>query len=149
MALEGYDAVLDAFSRSSFTPAKQQVVCLAINCENERTCRMAGHTVLARQAELPEDVIRVIREGEPAADPPLEAPRRFAAAMTTERGHVGNAAVERFPAIGFTRAPGARGDPRHRREDALGLRQPRGPHAERRLHGADGLDPPASRADAA
>ena len=103
-ALEGYGAVFDAFSRSSFTPAEQQVVYLAINYENECAYCMAGHSVLAAKAGVPADAIEAIREGRPIADRRLEALRRFAAAMTAERGHVGQAAVERFLAAGFTRA---------------------------------------------
>ena len=101
-ALEGYAAVFDAFSRSSFTPVEQQVVYLAINYENECAYCMAGHSALAAKAGVPAGAIEAIREGQAVADPRLEALRRFAAAMTAERGHVGAAAVERFLAAGFT-----------------------------------------------
>ena len=79
------------------------MVTLAISYENECAYCMAGHSVLARQAGVAPEVVEAIREGQVIADPRLEALRRLAAAMTTERGHVGAAAVERFLAAGFTK----------------------------------------------
>lgn len=101
--LKTYNEAYASFAKSSFTPAEQQLIYLAINFENGCGYCMAGHTVLARGAKAPEDAVQAIRNGTPIADARLEALRTFVQAMVVERGHVGDAAVERFVAAGFTR----------------------------------------------
>lgn len=104
VALEAYDTLFNLVSRSSFTPAEQQVAYLAINVFHGCEYCTAGHTYLALNAHLDEDAISALRDGRPIADPRLQALRVFAEAVVKERGFVGNAAVEAFIAAGFTKA---------------------------------------------
>lgn len=90
--------------KASFTPAEQQVVFLTISVLHECSYCTAGHTYLARAANLPEDVIQALRLGKALADPRWQALRSFAEAVVRERGFVGDAALDTFIAAGFSRA---------------------------------------------
>jgi AhpD family alkylhydroperoxidase len=48
VTLEAYNALFGLFGKSSFTPAEQQVVYLAINVVNECEYCTSGHSVLAK-----------------------------------------------------------------------------------------------------
>jgi uncharacterized peroxidase-related enzyme len=102
-ALEGYATLFAIFDKSSFTPAERQVVYLTSNFENECHYCMAGHTVLAKMAHVPEQAIKALREGTPIADEKLEALRRFTAKIVTQRGWVADADVEAFLAAGYSK----------------------------------------------
>ena len=50
VTLEAYNTLFGLFGKSSFTPAEQQVVYLAINVVNECEYCTSGHSVLAKHA---------------------------------------------------------------------------------------------------
>jgi uncharacterized peroxidase-related enzyme len=102
-ALEGYDTLFGLVGKTTLTPIEQQVAFLAVSYENECAYCMAGHTALASMAKVPAPVVAALREGQAVADPRLEALRRFAGAVTRQRGDVGDAATEAFLEAGFTK----------------------------------------------
>jgi uncharacterized peroxidase-related enzyme len=104
VTLEGYNTLIGLFGKSSFTPAEQQVVYLAINVVNECEYCTSGHSVLAKMAGLDAETISALRENRPLSTPRLEVLRRFAEAVVHERGFVGDAAVDIFLKAGFTKA---------------------------------------------
>jgi AhpD family alkylhydroperoxidase len=104
ITLEAYDTLFGLIGKSSFTPAEQQVVYLAINVFHECEYCTAGHTWLARNAHLDEEAIQALRNSMPNADKRLEALRSFAETVVRERGFAGDAAVDAFIAAGFTKA---------------------------------------------
>jgi AhpD family alkylhydroperoxidase len=57
VTLEAYNALFGLFGKSSFTPAEQQVVYLAINVVNECEYCTSGHSVLAKMAGLDAETI--------------------------------------------------------------------------------------------
>jgi uncharacterized peroxidase-related enzyme len=103
VALEGYDTLFGLVGKTSFTPAEQQLLFVAISVANECEYCVSGHSVLAKMAGLPADVIAALRDQTPITDARLDALRRFAVAVVTERGFVPDAEVEAFLAAGFTR----------------------------------------------
>lgn len=103
-ALEGYMTLWAIFEKSSFSPAERQVVYLTAIYENDCHYCMAGHSVLAKMANVPADAIAAIRDGRPIADARLEALHRFTGAIVRQRGFVAETAVDAFLAAGFTRA---------------------------------------------
>jgi AhpD family alkylhydroperoxidase len=103
-ALEGYNRLFGLVGKTSFTPAEQQAVYLAVNVMHECEYCTAGHTYLARMAKLPEDAIQALRDSKPIADVRLQALRSFAERVVRERGFVGDSAVDAFIAAGFTKA---------------------------------------------
>ena len=104
VTLEAYDTLFGLVARSSFTPVEQQVAYLAINVLHACEYCTAGHTWLARNAHVPEDVIQALRNGTPIPDARLRALRLFADTVVRERGAAGDAAVDAFIAAGFTQA---------------------------------------------
>lgn len=100
-ALEAYGALWGIAEKTGFTAIERNVAYLAIIYENECTYCMAGHTNLSKMAKVSDAVISAVREGRPIADPRLEALRRFAAAVTRNRGVASPAEVEAFKAAGY------------------------------------------------
>lgn len=103
VALEAYDELFGLVAKSSLTPVEQQVAFLAVNVYHGCEYCTTGHTFLARNAKVPEDVIQALRTGTPIADARLQALRVFAEKVVEERGHAGDAAVDAFIAAGFTK----------------------------------------------
>jgi AhpD family alkylhydroperoxidase len=101
--LAGYTALLEEFSRSSFTAHEQQVVYFSANFENDCRYCMAGHTAMAKMQEMEPAVINALRAGEPLPDARLEALHRFATLVVRNRGWVDEADVDAFIASGFTK----------------------------------------------
>ncbi len=102
--LEAYEKLFELVGKTSFSPAEQQVVFLTISVFHECRYCTAGHTYLARAANLPEDVIQALRDGQAIADARLQALRSFAETVVRERGFVGDAALDAFIGAGFSRA---------------------------------------------
>lgn len=102
--LEGYQRLFKLSTQSSMSPAEVQLVYLAVSVFHECEYCAAGHTYLARTAKLDEDAIQAVRNGKPIADPRLQILREFTEAVVRQRGFVGDAAVEKFTAAGFTQA---------------------------------------------
>ena len=65
VTLEAYNALFGLFGKSSFTPAEQQVVYLAINVVNECEYCTSGHSVLAKMAGLDAETISALRDNRP------------------------------------------------------------------------------------
>jgi AhpD family alkylhydroperoxidase len=101
--LEGYDTLFGLVGKSTLTPAEQQVVFMSINYENECEYCMAGHSVLAKMAKLPDAAIAALRENGTLADKRLEVLHVFTQKVVRQRGQVGDAAVAAFLAAGFTK----------------------------------------------
>lgn len=102
--LDGYRQLFALVGKTSFTPAEQQVVFLAVSSLHECRYCVAGHTYLGRMVKLPEDAIQALREGQPVADARLQALRTFTEQVVQRRGDAGDAAVAALLAAGYTRA---------------------------------------------
>lgn len=105
LALGAYDGLFNAVARqSTFTPAEQQAIYLAINVFHECEYCTSGHTWLARNAKLDEQAISALRNNTPIADTRLEALRVFAVKVVEARGFAGDGAVDQFISAGFSKA---------------------------------------------
>lgn len=102
-----YAAYLETYrlftEETSLTPLEQQVVMMASNFENRCHYCCAGHTMLMKMIDAPDDVIEALRDGRKLADPKLEALRTFARDLLLMRGHVGDERLEAFLAAGYDR----------------------------------------------
>jgi AhpD family alkylhydroperoxidase len=103
IALQSYDFLFGQFSKSSFTPAEQQVVYLAINYDNNCEYCMAGHSYLATAAGVPAQAIQALRDGERVADGKLEVLRQFVSAVVVNRGDIAEEQTDAFIAAGFSK----------------------------------------------
>jgi uncharacterized peroxidase-related enzyme len=104
VALEAYDSLFGLVGRSTLTPAEQQVAYLAVNVMHECEYCTAGHTYLARAAQLDEAAIQSLRNGTALANPRLQALRAFTERVVSTRGQIGDEAVAAFLAAGFSKA---------------------------------------------
>lgn len=100
-ALEAYATLWTIAERTSLTRVERNIVYLAIIYENECGYCMAGHSNLSRMAKVDPADIAAVRDGEPIADPKLEALRAFAATVTRNRGFVTDSEVAAFKAAGY------------------------------------------------
>jgi len=102
--LNAYQTLFSLSATSSLSPQEQQVVYLAVSALHECEDCVAGHTYLARTAQLPESAIAALRAGSPIPDARLQTLRRFAEQLVRERGSVGDEAVAAFLRAGYSRA---------------------------------------------
>lgn len=105
VALAAYTSMYNSLTgQGSLTAQEQQVAFQTVNVLHGCEYCTAGHTYLSRMAQVPEDVIEAQRAGkEIVGHDRYEALRRFTAAVVSERGMVGDAALEAFLAAGFTK----------------------------------------------
>lgn len=100
--VEGAWAMLGAFSRTSFSPAEQQLIALAVSVENNCRYCAAAHSLMGRGAGLSEADLDALRRQRPLADPRAEALRSFITALVRQRGAVPQSEVQAFLAAGFS-----------------------------------------------
>lgn len=102
-ALAGFQQLRSAFARSSLSPLEQEVVYLTVAKANACHYCTAQTGAFAEGPEA-EAIAEAIRAERPIRSPRLQALRRFALAMTEQRGWVSDTHIEEFVAAGFTRA---------------------------------------------
>ncbi len=104
-ALEGYLKLAGIFERSSFSPAEQQVIALAVSVENGCDFCVSAHSFMARNlAKVGSGEVNARRDGGPLNDLRLDALATFVRQIVRQRGWVDNADIEVFIDAGFTRA---------------------------------------------
>ena len=96
-----YLSSFDEFAKTSFSAIEREVVLIATSVENNCTYCVAGHTGLAKRADMPADVLEALRAGTPLPDPKLNALRDFTQTMVLKRGLVEEADVARFLSAGY------------------------------------------------
>lgn len=102
--LETYRTVADIFdNKTNLTPTERQVIAMTNNRLNGCTYCMAAHTSIMQGLNVPEDVIKALREGTPIADPKLEALRVFAEKVNLNRGRMNDEDIDALMAAGYTK----------------------------------------------
>jgi len=91
-------------SKSAFSPVEQQVVMMTANFENRCHYCMAGHSwVMTEFQKISREIIEDLRNGRPLAEPRLEALHVFTKQLIENRGHVGDADLQKFLDAGYTK----------------------------------------------
>lgn len=103
-ALKAYVLLGALLEKSSFTPAEQQLLFLAISLENRCEYCVAAHSTVAKMQQVPDDVVESLRENRPVADVRLQALNRFTRNVVRERGWISEKEIEGFLSAGFTKA---------------------------------------------
>jgi uncharacterized peroxidase-related enzyme len=104
-ALQGALAISEAFSKTSLSPAEQQLVALAVSEANDCEFCMAAHSTLAKHAaRVAPAIVAAVRSREPLADAKLDALVTFTRKIVEERGFVADADVAAFLGAGYTKA---------------------------------------------
>ncbi|MBN3563795.1 carboxymuconolactone decarboxylase family protein [Aliamphritea spongicola] len=101
---EIYNSAFGLFMKeSSFSPLEQQVVFMTANYENNCHYCIPGHTWMMHHANMPEEVIEALREGNPLPDPKLQVLHEFTKNLLNDRGHIGNEKLESFLSAGYSK----------------------------------------------
>ncbi|BAO92899.1 alpha/beta fold hydrolase [Caballeronia cordobensis] len=100
-ALGAYIAMLQALGASSLDPIAQQVAMVAASHANAADYGIAVHATLAAKLGASAEVVRALRSGSAIQEPALEAVRRFATSIATNRTQVSDSDVNAMKAAGF------------------------------------------------
>lgn len=100
-ALATYLAFQNA--KSSISGKAREVVNLVVSQVNECEYCLAAHTLLGKMNGFTDDQIIEIRHGHASFDRKLDALARLTKGITQSRGHVVQALVEAFFAVGWTK----------------------------------------------
>jgi uncharacterized peroxidase-related enzyme len=104
-ALQGALAIGEAFSKSTLSPAEQQLVALAVSEANDCQFCVAAHSTIAKHmAKADPALVAAVRDREPLADPKLDALVTFTRKVVEQRGFVAEADLAAFLNAGYTRA---------------------------------------------
>ena len=102
--LKGFLAVRDLYQAGTFTGDEIQVLSLTAAFENDCAWCMAFHTMMAHKEGVSAASIAALREGRSPVEPRLAALSDFARSMVQQRGSVSSEDLERFRAVGYSRA---------------------------------------------
>jgi pimeloyl-ACP methyl ester carboxylesterase/alkylhydroperoxidase family enzyme len=101
--LGAYLSWLQALGTTSLEPVAQQVAMTAASHANAADYGVAVHATLAAKLGASPEVVSALRAGSALADPKLEAVRRFATAIVTQRTQVSDSDVNALTAAGLDR----------------------------------------------
>jgi AhpD family alkylhydroperoxidase len=100
--LQGYSTLWDLFDATTLSPVERQVVYLTANYENECDYCVPWHSLLAREAGMPQHEIEALRAGARMSDARLEALRSFTRSLIANRGKVSGAERQAFFDAGYS-----------------------------------------------
>lgn len=104
VALKAYLELSNLVGQSSFSPEEQQAVLLAVSLENNCDYCVAAHSmVAAKMAGMPISRLDALRKEVALDNSRLNALVDFTRHIVRSRGFVGEPAVEKFLAAGFTK----------------------------------------------
>ena len=101
--VNAYLALGRLFNETSLLPAERQVVLLTVSFENESEYSMSAHTVTAKIAGVPDEIIERLREGRALPYAKLEALRLFTRKLVSSRGRPTKEDVQAFFSAGYDR----------------------------------------------
>jgi len=104
VALKAYLVLSAALAEGTLSNAERQIVLLTASYENECRYCMAAHTTIAAGQKVDKSVVDALREGQPIADPKLEALRAFTREMVVNRGRLSSSDVQKVIDAGYTQA---------------------------------------------
>jgi len=100
-ALGAYITMLQSLDASSLDPVAQQVALGSASRANSADYGVAVHAALAAKLGASADVVNALRNGGAISDVKLEAVRRFAAAIASNRTQVSDSDVNALKAAGY------------------------------------------------
>lgn len=103
-ALKAYLGLGELLEQTSFTPAEQQVIFLAVSRENRCEYCVGAHSVIAKMQQVQPDVIEALRKDTPIVDSRLQTLTHFVRSVVRNRGWIPEEELEEFLSAGFTRA---------------------------------------------
>ena len=100
-ALEAYATLLQSLGKTSLDPIAQQVAMVAASRANAADYGIAVHATLAARLGAPAAVVKALRDGSSLEDTKLEAVRRFADAIASNRTQVSDSDIRALKAAGL------------------------------------------------
>lgn len=102
--LDAYTYTYNSFrANSGFNPVEQEVVFLSVAYENNCEYCMAAHSFVGdMMSKVPKEVTDAIRDNKQIPDAKLAALSKLTRSLTVNRGHVSQAEIEDFLAVGYT-----------------------------------------------
>lgn len=101
--IEAYLALNDLVSKTSFTPAQQQVSLLAVSVENNCDFCSIAHQAMGKMHKANPQTLTAIASYGVIADPQDRALASFAQSITKNRGRPAEVEVQAFLDAGFTK----------------------------------------------
>jgi len=102
--LQAYLSLSELLKTSSFTPAQQQIILLVISLENGCTYCVPVHSRGAKYANVTDETIDALRQGQRLQDAKLEGLRQFVQAVVRDRGMLKEDQLQAFIDIGYSKA---------------------------------------------
>ncbi len=103
VTVEAYLALNDLVSKTSLTPAQQQVALLAVSVENECDYCTTAHRAIGKMKKADEQTLEALSSHHVINDPQDRALAAFARSATKNRGRPTEAELQAFQNAGFTR----------------------------------------------
>lgn len=103
-ALSGLVAINGVFSDSSFTPQEQQIILMATSVANGCVYCVAGHTLMAKRLDIPEEYISALRNRQPVNHPRYAILCRLVSELIQYRGRIEESTMSQFLAEGYSKA---------------------------------------------
>ena len=101
-ALEAYKTLGDLFGQTSLSLIERNVVWMTSNYVNQCHYCTPAHTMIAKGAGVPDDVIESIRGGTAITDTKLDALSLFTAQVIEKRGHLTDVETKAFLDAGYS-----------------------------------------------
>ncbi len=101
--IQAYLALNDLISKTSLTPAQQQVALLSVSIENGCDFCSVAHRAIGKMKGVKPDTIQALHSNTPIADKQDHALSTFARALTKQRGRPSEQELQNFLDAGFTK----------------------------------------------
>ncbi|WP_221031224.1 carboxymuconolactone decarboxylase family protein [Actomonas aquatica] len=102
--LHAYLAASSAFEKTSFSPAEQQLILIAISSVNDCGYCVAAHSLVAKaMVKVDPAIVAAVRAGNPVPDAKLDALINLTREIVANRGYISPEKLNAFIAAGYTR----------------------------------------------
>ena len=99
--LESYATCWNLYGNTSLSPVERQIVYQTANLENECDYCVPWHTLLSKQAKMPQQDIEALRTGASLSDSRHEELRRFTQSLIRSKGKIVRADLDAFYRAGY------------------------------------------------
>ena len=101
--IEAYLALNELVSKTSLTPAQQQVALLAVSVENDCGFCIVAHHAIGKMKNADEQTLRALSSHSAINDPKDRALAAFTRSVTKNRGRQSEEEIQSFMNAGFTK----------------------------------------------
>ncbi len=103
-ALQAYSELSNYFDQCDFTDTEHETIEIVTSIENGCGYCVAGHSAFAKMKQVPDHIIKSLREEQPVDDPRIEALANFVRKLIRTRGRVSQKDLILFFDAGFSQA---------------------------------------------